>query len=82
MLIKKITRLYRKYRNRDKYERLGTIVFSGRYFLVVVPRNVISRTAYIILESDIRLKNCEKSALENYIMSDNKLRGRHYTILC
>ena len=82
MLIKKITKLYRKYRNRDKYERLRTFVFSGRYFLVIVPRNVISRTAYIVPELDIRLKNCEKSALKKYIMSDDKLRGRYYTILC
>lgn len=85
MLVKRLQRILRNYRDKKKVEILFKFMMFGRYFFVVRPKNgyVVSNRSYIIPEyPDYRLKQEDRKGMKEYIMRDSKLRGRHYTILC
>ena len=83
MLIKKLQRALRDYKNKKKFEIIQKFTFEYRTYFIVRPKNgyVISSNSYIIPEYPKKLSTYEKCKLKNYIMLANILRGRHYTIL-
>ena len=85
MLIKRLQRILRNYRDKKKVETLFKFMMFSRYFFVVRPKNgyIVSSRSYIVPEyPDYRLKQENRKEMKEYIMRDNKFRGRHYTILC
>lgn len=85
MLIKRLQRILKNYRDKKKVEILFKFMKFGRYFFVVRPKNgyIVSSRSYIVPEySDYKLKQEDREEMNEYIMRDNKFRGRHYTILC
>lgn len=86
MLIKRLQRILKNYRDKKKVEILFKFMKFGRYFFVVRPKNgyIVSSRSYIVPEyPDYRLKQENRKEMKEYIIRDNKFRGRrHYTILC
>lgn len=86
MLIKRgLRRILKNYRDKKKVEIFFKFMMFGRYFFVVRLKNgsIVSSRSYIVPEySDYRLKQDNRKEMKEYIMRDNKFRGRHYTILC
>ena len=85
MLIKRLQRILRNYRDKKKVETIFKFMMFGRYFFVVRPKNgyIVSSHSYIVPEyPDYRLKQEDRKGMKEYIMRDDKFRGRHYTILC
>lgn len=85
MLIKRLQRILRNYRDKKKVEILFKFMMFGRYFFVVRPKSgyIVSSRSYIVPEyPDYRLKQENRKEMKEYIMRDNKFRGRPYTILC
>ena len=84
MLIKRLQRILRNYKDKKKVEILFKFMMFGRYFFVVRPKSgyIVSSRSYIVPEyPDYRLKQENRKEMKEYIM-DNKFRGQHYTILC
>lgn len=79
MLIKKLLRKIKKnYLNKNKYDDLGWFVFSGQKYFIVRPKNVISKTAYVVPEKFTIRKDIP--GIKYYLRSNNKFRGRSYVI--
>lgn len=90
MLIKKLQRILKDYKNRNKFEIIGRFLFEYRWFYVVRPRNgsMITNHVYVIPEYPDSIKNLNaekirmlKSGIHWYLMNENKYRGRHYIIV-
>ncbi len=82
MLIKKFKTIRFNYRDKDKYEIIQQFMFNCVYFYVVQPRNM-SVINYIVPEFPDEYLNQEfRKELIEFLMSDDKFRGRHrhYTI--
>lgn len=85
MLVKKLQRLLKNYRDKKKVEVLFKFLMYGRYFFAVRPKKgyIISSNSYIVSEyPDYKLKPYQRKEILDVIKRDNKFRGRHYTILC
>ena len=88
MLIKKLQRILKDYKNRNKFEIIGSFLFEYRWFYIVRPKNkniISSRISYVVPEYPVnlnseRLKMLKSGILWN-LMNDNKYRGRHYLIV-
>lgn len=85
MLVKKLQRILKNYRDKKKVEILFKFLLFGRYFFVVRLKNgyIISSNSYIVSEyPDYKLKPYQRKEILDVIRRDNKFRGRRYIILC
>jgi hypothetical protein len=86
MLIKRLQRILRNYRDKKKVEILFKFLIFGRYFFAVRPKNgyIISSNSYIVSEypDNYKLKPYQRKEILDVIRRDNKFRGRRYIILC
>jgi len=87
MLIKRLQRILRNYRDKKRVEILFRFMMFGRNFFVVRPKSgyIVSSRSFIVPEyPNCKLSLSQKGEMWAYIFSDNRFRGRryNYTILC
>ena len=89
MLVKKLYRILRDFKNKNKFEIISKFMFEYRWFYIVRPKNgnIITNHSYVVPEyrlnlSADRIKNLKAGLLWSLANID-KYRGRHYiVVLC